>query len=409
MEKIKNCSDSQSPCSSLQGKNLGNFNFDELINRRNSGCVKWDEAPDDDIIPMWVADMDFHAAPAIQQALQHRVDHGVFGYTMVTDEYYQAIINWFSRRHNWITIERSHILYTTGVIPAIACALKAITMPGENVVIMTPVYNCFFSSIRNCGCQILESPLLPSTDKLVRYSIDWDDLKQKLAQEKTTALLLCNPHNPVGRIWTNLELQYISSLCKQYHVAIISDEIHCELTMPGQTFVPMGTIDDEAIILNSPSKAFNIAGLQTANIICRNPQLRRKIDRAININEVCDLNPFGPVALIAAYNESEAWLDKLKEYLWENYQYLISLFAKELPNISITQVEATYLAWIDITSTGLDADTLTEKLLNEGRVMVSSGSIYGDNHHLRINMACPRQRLIEGLQRIINTLKSLNS
>lgn len=388
-----------------------NKSFDELICRRGTGSVKWDEAPADDIIPMWVADMDFCVAPAIQQTLERRIDHGVFGYTMVDNDYYRAIIDWFARRHHWTTIKRSHILYTTGVIPAIACTLKAMTMPGENVLIMTPVYNCFFSSIRNSGCQILETQLRyekVNNEKggtFERYNIDWQDFQHKLALEKTTVLLLCNPHNPVGRIWTRQELQNISTLCRKYNVKIISDEIHCELTMPGLEYIPMGTIDNEAVILNSPSKAFNIAGLQTANIICSDQKLRQRINRAININEVCDLNSLGPVALIAAYNESEQWLDELRKYLWQNYEYLVSLFTKELPNISITQLEATYLAWIDITPTGMDADNLTSKLMTDGRVMVSSGSIYGDSHHLRINLACPRQRLIEGLQRITKIIK----
>ena len=384
---------------------MNTYNFDELIDRRGTGSVKWDETPADDIIPMWVADMDFRVSPAIQRALQQRINHGVFGYTMVNDEYYQAIINWLARRHHWSGVKRSHILYTTGVIPAIACTLKAITLAGENVVLMTPVYNCFFALVRNSGCQILESRLVATTDKLVRYNVDWEDLEEKLAMDKTTALLLSNPHNPVGRIWTREELERISNLCQKYKVSILSDEIHCELTMPNKEFVSMGIVDDEAIIFHSPSKAFNIAGLQTANIICRNSQLRRRIDRAININEVCDLNPLGPVALIAAYNESEAWLDALRQYLWENYECLVSLFEKELPKIRITQLEATYLAWIDISSTNMNADMLTSKLITKGRVMVSSGSIYGDNYHLRINLACPRQRLIEGLQRIITVLK----
>jgi len=384
---------------------MNTYNFDELIDRRGTGSVKWDETPADDIIPMWVADMDFRVSPAIQRALQQRINHGVFGYTMVNDEYYQAIINWLARRHHWSGVKRSHILYTTGVIPAIACTLKAITLAGENVVLMTPVYNCFFALVRNSGCQILESRLVATTDKLVHYNVDWEDLEEKLAMDKTTALLLSNPHNPVGRIWTREELERISNLCQKYKVSILSDEIHCELTMPNKEFVSMGIVDDEAIIFHSPSKAFNIAGLQTANIICRNSQLRRRIDRAININEVCDLNPLGPVALIAAYNESEAWLDALRQYLWENYECLVSLFEKELPKIRITQLEATYLAWIDISSTNMNADMLTSKLITKGRVMVSSGSIYGDNYHLRINLACPRQRLIEGLQRIITVLK----
>ena len=381
------------------------YNFDELIERRGTGCVKWDEAAAADIIPLWVADMDFRVAPPIQEALQRRLDHGVFGYTHVGDEYYDAVCSWFARRHQWTTIDRRHILYTTGVVPAISCVLKALTMPGENVVLMTPVYNCFFSSVRNSGCLVLENRLLaPQPGGDGRYHIDWDDLEQKLSEAKSTVLLLCNPHNPVGRLWTRQELQRVGDLCQQYGVTLVSDEIHCELTMPGQVFVPMATVHAEAVVLNSPSKAFNTAGLQAANIICSNPTLRRRIDRAININEVCDLNPFGPVALVAAYNHSEAWLDALREYLWQNFLCLRQFLAKYLPALTVTPLEATYLAWVCIRPLGLDADTLCQRLLDHAHVQVSSGTIYGDADYIRINLACPRQRLLEGLRRMADEL-----
>ena len=264
------------------------YNFDELTARRGTGCVKWDESTDPDVIPLWVADMDFAVAPPIQEAIRKRASHPVFGYTYVTDDYYQSIISWFQRRHRW-TIDPSWILYTTGVVPAISATLKALTMPGERVVMLSPDYNCFFSSIRNTGCEVSESVLLCGSDK--RFEVDWNDFEARCADDKCTVFLLCNPHNPTGRVWTREELQRMADICRHHNVHIVSDEIHCELIMPGHAFVPMGTVTPETVVLNSPSKAFNIAGLQIANIICTDAATRRRIDRAININEVCDVNP----------------------------------------------------------------------------------------------------------------------
>ena len=378
---------------------LGESPFDELIVRRGTNCVKWDEAPADDIIPLWVADMDFQVAPAIQRAVQQRAAHGIFGYTVVPEAYYEAVQSWFLRRHQW-RIERADILYTTGVVPAVSCVLKALTLPGEKVLTLTPAYNCFFSSIRNSGCEVLESGLIMEKGA---FSLNWPDFEQKCADEKTTVFLLCNPHNPTGRVWRREELTRMADTCRRHGVSIVSDEIHCELIMPGQRFVSMGTVCPDAIVLNSPSKAFNIAGLQIANIICNNPQVRRRIDRAININEVCDVNPFGPVALMAAYNESEDWLDDLNQYIWDNYQTLCEFAAKHLPGWKIAQLEGTYLPWVDISALGVTAQNYANHLLRKARVWVNPGTMYdpnGPGDHIRLNIACPRSRLQEALRRI---------
>ena len=331
------------------------YNFDELTARRGTGCVKWDESTDPDVIPLWVADMDFAVAPPIQEAIRQRASHPVFGYTHVTDDYYQSIISWFQRRHRW-TIDPGWILYTTGVVPAISATLKALTMPGERVVILSPDYNCFFSSIRNTGCEVSESVLLCGSDK--RFEVDWNDFEARCADDKTTVFLLCNPHNPTGRVWTREELQRMADICRRHGVRIVSDEIHCELIMPGHAFVPMGTVTPEAVVLNSPSKAFNIAGLQIANIICTDAATRRRIDRAININEVCDVNPFGPVALQAAYNHSEAWLDALNLYLYDNYTALCHFVTQHLPQWRVTPLEGTYLAWVDVSACSNSVDDI---------------------------------------------------
>ena len=379
------------------------YDFDQLLNRRGSHSVKWDEPEQEGVIPMWVADMDFVAAPAIQEALRKRVEHGVFGYTLVPDAYYDAIVNWFGRYHHW-TIDRQDIIYTTGVVPAISCAIQALTMGGENVLIQTPVYNCFFSSIRNSGSNILENPLKRQGDT---YVIDFDDFERKCADEKTTAFLLCNPHNPAGRVWTKEELTRMNDICMRHHVRVIADEIHCELVMPGYTFTPFASISeacrDNSVTLNSPSKSFNIAGLQIANIICHDPAMRRRINRQVNINEVCDVNPFGVEALMAAYNDSRDWLVALNDYLWENYQTLCRFCEEQMPQWKVLKLEGTYLPWVDITATGMTSDALADLLLSEAKVMVNSGTMYGaqtGEGYIRLNIACPRARMLEGLERI---------
>lgn len=387
---------------------MSTFDFDTVINRRGTNSYKWDIVKEEDVIPLWVADMDFKAAPAILEALKKRVEHGVFGYTLVPDSYYEAIINWFARRHNW-QIDRSWIIYTTGVVPAVSCAIKALTLPGEKVLIQTPDYNCFFSSIKNNGCEVAENELVRRGDS---YEVDFEDFERQCADEKTTVFLLCNPHNPAGRVWTKEELERMNDICLAHGVRVISDEIHCELVMPGHRFTPFAAISDacrdNSVVLNSPTKAFNIAGLQIANIICADPAMRRRIDRAVNINEVCDVNPFGVVALQAAYNESEEWLNSLNHYIWGNYLALKEFIAKELPRLEVTRLEGTYLAWVDIKATGLTSDEAYGKLMKEGRVYVNSGTMYGrraGEGYLRINLACPRATLLEGMKRMGGVLR----
>lgn len=382
------------------------YDFDRVVPRRHSGSYKWDAIPED-TLPLWVADMDFEVAPAIKQALAKRVGHGIFGYTQVDDDYYEAVISWFSRRHQW-QIRRQWMLYTSGVVPAISCSIKVLALPGEKVLVQTPVYNCFFSSIRNQGCEVLESRLLRKDDS---YVIDWDDFECKCTDEKTTVFLLCNPHNPAGRVWTRDELEKMGTICRRHHVFVISDEIHCELTMPSFTFTPFAAVGEvnlaNSVTLNSPSKSFNTAGLQIANIICEDDEVRRRIDRVINIYEVCDVNPFGPVALKAAYNESEGWIDALNDYIYGNYQLLRSVFASDLPLVEVVRLEGTYLAWVDIRGLGMSSGAVTEKLLHKGHVFVSEGTLYGKDAgegYIRINLACPRAVLKEGLNRIVRAL-----
>ncbi len=377
--------------------------------RRGSGSYKWDSIPNPDMIPLWVADMDFKTAPCVIEALARRVDHGVFGYTLVDDSYYEALTGWFASRHGY-DIDSRMVIYTSGVVPAISAIIKALARPGEGVIVQTPVYNCFFSSIRNNGCRIVESPLLRKdlSPSEFTYRIDFDDLERKAADPANTLLLLCNPHNPAGRIWSREELAKAAGICRRHGVRVVSDEIHCELTMPGLAYVPYATVDPSGVICLSPSKAFNTAGLQIANIVCPDDSVRRAVDRAININEVCDVNPFGIAALKAAYTpEGAAWLDALRGYIAGNYELTREVITRELPGCPMATLEATYLPWIDVSALCIPSEELEERLKTEAKVWVNCGEMYGRGGFIRLNIACPRQRLREGLERICRFLGSL--
>lgn len=386
---------------------ISGYNFDVRVDRHGTNSYKWDSDTRRGMLPMWVADMDFRTAPEIIDALRERVDHGVFGYTRVPDEYYEAIVNWFARRHNW-RVDPSHIIYTSGVVPAISAIIKALTKPGDKVIVQTPVYNCFFSSIRNNGCEALHNPLIRKGDS---YEIDFDDLARCAADPRASVMILCNPANPAGRVWTREELTRIGRICFDNNVTIISDEIHCELVFKPHRYVPFASISEEfamrSVTTVSPSKAFNIAGLQIANIVAADPEKRALIDRAININEVCDVNPFGVIALIAAYNEGELWLHALLEYLWDNYQYMCEFCAEFLPAFPLTRLEGTYLVWMDISATGLDSATLEERLKDDAGLWLNAGTMYGPEgaNYIRWNIACPRATIHEGLTRFRTALR----
>lgn len=383
------------------------IDFDQINNRRDTNSYKWDSSDNEDIIPMWVADMDFKTAPAIIDVLRERVEQGIFGYTKVPFEYYKATIDWFMQRHSW-RIEKDWIIYTSGVVPAISAIIKALTNPGDEVIIMTPVYNCFFSSIRNNGCVASENSLIYK-DKT--YYIDFEDLERRAKSDKAKILLLCNPHNPTGRVWTPDELTQVSEICLRHGVIVVSDEIHCELVFEAFGYTPFASLNpsslSNSVTCVSPSKAFNIAGLQIANIICENAERRALIDKAININEVCDVNPFGVLATIAAYTKGEDWLNQLMAYLWENYQTLCEFFEENFPDYPVTKLEGTYLVWVDCRKLKMSSDSLEHELMEKAHVWLNSGSMYGKDGEgfMRINIACPRSRLLEGLNRLKQILK----
>lgn len=391
------------------------FNFDSPISRRHTNSVKWDSCSNEEVLPLWVADMDFATAPCVQEAIMRRATHGCYGYTLVPEGYYDAICDWFATRHQW-NIDPKHILYTIGVIPAIAATLKAHCQTGDNVVIITPVYNMFFNLIRNAGCQALTVSVVEQLDtqsNTLHYDIDWVALESALSQEKTTTLLFCNPHNPIGRIWSEEELARVARLCAQYGVTLISDEIHNEITAPHLSYHPLGRVVDSLrdndpslkglryVVCLSPSKSFNIAGLQNAFVVCPDDDLRRRIDRAINLNETCDVNPFGVEAVIAAYTEGGEWLDELRAYIYDNY-----LLARRELSLPCADLQGTYLLWVDCRALcqrmGIDIRELAHRLLIDARLWFSVGLDYGEagDGFLRINLACPRTTLQEALRRL---------
>ncbi|MDR2472824.1 MAG: pyridoxal phosphate-dependent aminotransferase [Tannerella sp.] len=384
------------------------YDFDEVIPRRGTNSCKWDSSPFEDILSMWVADMDFRTAPCVVEALVRRAQHGIFGYTHVPEAYYDALTRWFERRHDFV-FDRNHVLFTTGVVPALSAVIKALTAPSDKVIVQTPVYNCFFSSIRNNGCQTVINELYNDNGY---YRIDFEDLESKAADPQTKLLLLCNPHNPVGRSWTRQELLQIGEICLRNYVTIVSDEIHCDLISNPCLHTAFASLNklfyEESVTLTAPSKTFNIAGLQVANIIVSDEEKRHKINKALNINEVCEINAFAVEALIAAYNEGEEWLENLKMYLSDNYYFIKRYLTENLPKLKLSPLEATYLAWIDCRATGMTSPEITARLLEEAHLQVSDGTIFGagGNGFIRLNFACPRSMLQCGLEKIHKVLKT---
>lgn len=386
------------------------YDFDEIIPRRGTNSVKWDEAPFEGEFtgtPLWVADMDFRTYPRIIEALHRRVEHGIFGYTLVPGSYYESVVRWFARQHGWTGIRREDIVYTSGVVPVLSAIIRALTLPGDKVLVQSPVYNCFFSSIRNQGCQIEDAPLVrvPSAKgkSVFTYEIDWDCFESACADPKTRLFLLCNPHNPAGRVWTPGELRRMGDICQRHGVFVVADEIHCEIVMPGYRYTPFASLGEDyarnSATCVSPTKGFNIAGLQIANIIVTDGGKRERIDRAINIHEVCDVNPFGVIALQEAYTDGGAeWLGQMNAYVEGNYQLLLRSF----PDFPIALLEGTYLAWMDVSSTGMPASAFVEDTLRRRHVWLNEGAMYGDlsEKYVRVNLACPRLLLQQSFDAI---------
>ena len=375
------------------------FQFDESVDRRNTGSMKWDVAKGE--LPMWVADMDFRTAPGIIEKITERAKQGVFGYTVVTDEWYQAYQTWWKKRHDF-EIRKEWLVFCTGVVPAISSIVRKVTTVGENVVVLTPVYNIFFNSILNNGRNVLESRLKYDGS---RYRINLDDLEEKLSDPQTTLFILCNPHNPVGKIWERETLERIGDLCSKHHVLVLSDEIHCDITEPGWEYTPFASVSENcrtnSITCVAPTKAFNLAGLQTAAVIVPDDHLRHKVSRGLNTDEVAEPNVFAAIAPIAAFTCGGEWLDSLRDYLWENRAFAEEYIKKEIKGISPVSARATYLLWLDCRNMSGSSTQFCHFIRSHSGLYLSNGNEYRNGEgFLRMNLACPRQQVEDGLKRL---------
>ncbi|MFT3942474.1 MAG: MalY/PatB family protein [Ancrocorticia sp.] len=380
--------------------------FDAAPDRRGTHSMKWDMAPGE--LPMWVADMDFRTAPVILEALSQRVEHGVFGYTVAPDEWFQAIISWWESRHDW-TMKKEWIALTTGVVPAISSLVRSLTAPGDAVVVLMPVYNIFFNSILNSGRVSSPSPI--TTDEWGDH-IDWNDLETRLADPHTSMLLFCNPQNPTGHIWESDVLARIGELCERHGVIVVSDEIHCDILAPGTYYTPFAAASDACRDLSvtclAPTKAFNIAGLQTAAIVVPNHDIREKALRGINRDEVAEPNAFAVDATIAAFECGGPWLDELRAYLFANKVHAAEVVS-QIPGLRATATPATYLLWIDASELGIDSGKLADLIREKTGLILSDGAAFGagTGSFLRMNVACPRERLDDGLERLRRAIAAI--
>ena len=376
------------------------YNFDTPISRRNTNSMKWNV--DEKELPMWVADMDFQTAPEIREAIQKRAEHGVFGYTHIPDGWYSAYMDWWKNRHG-LAVEKDWLIFCTGVVPAISSTVRKLTTTAEKVLIQTPVYNIFFNSILNNGRMVLENSLKYADGQ---YEIDFDDLEQKLSDPQTSLMILCNPHNPVGKIWDHNTLERIGELCWKHHVIVLSDEIHCDLTDPGAEYIPFASVSEKcrenSVTCVAPTKAFNLAGLQTAAVIVPNPHLRHKVWRALNTDEVAEPNAFAMDAAIAAFTKGSDWLDALRQYIYENKIWAIEFLKERIPQLQVVPSHATYLLWLDCTGMMGSAMEAAQYIRNKTGLYLSEGSQYGNcgKNFLRLNIACPHSTLEDGLKRL---------
>lgn len=382
------------------------YEFDEVIDRSGTNSYKWDIGADE--LPMWVADMDFRTAPEITEAIVRRAEHGVFGYSTIPDEWYDAYVNWWKNRHG-VEYKRDDLIFCTGVIPIISSCVRKLTTPAENVLIMTPVYNIFYNCIRNNGRNVRELPLDYDGRE---YRVDFDRLEKELSDPQTTMMLLCNPHNPIGKIWDRETLAGIGELAYDNGVTVISDEIHCDVTDPGREYVPFASVSekcrDNCVVCVSPTKAFNLAGLQTAAAAVPDKKLRHKVWRALNTDEVAEPNAFAVQAAVAAFERGGEWLDELRQYLYENKLLAREFIERELPQIKLVPSDATYLLWLDCTSLGMTSRELWKHIRRSAGLYLSDGSVYGSPEgFLRMNIACPRSVVRDGLERLKKAVSAL--
>lgn len=383
------------------------YEFDTIINRRGTGSLKWDVGNTE--LPMWVADMDFPTAPEIRAALEQRAAQGIFGYSVIPDEWYRAYTDWWKTRHG-VEFRKEDLIFCTGVIPAISTAVRKLTTPAEKVVLQTPVYPIFFNSVLNNGRVVLENPLKYDGKS---YQMDFADLEEKLANPQTSLMILCNPHNPSGNLWDKETLSRVGELCARHHVTVISDEIHGDLTEPQWEYIPFASASPicraVSITCIAPTKAFNLAGLQTAAVAVSDPTLRHKMWRGLNTDEVAEPNAFAVTGAVAAFTQGAPWLDALREYLFKNRAFALRFLADNLPLAHAVPSHATYLLWLDVSAWGCPSDILCRRLRESTGLYLSDGMEFGGNGtgFLRMNLACSRTQLEEGLFRLKKGLDEL--
>ena len=394
------------------------INFDEYIERRGTNCVKWDDYKErfagldtEGLLPMWIADMDFRAPQPVIDALENRIRHGIFGYNCKPDSFYNAIINWVKRRYVW-EIKKDWVVFTPGVIPGFTIAIQALTQPGDGIIIQTPVYYPFANSIENNGRVIKNNKL---RIKNGRYEMDFEDLKEKARDPKTKLLILSNPHNPVGRVWTSEELKKLADICLENDIKIVSDEIHGDIIFRGHKHIPLSSLGKEVaditITTCSPSKTFNVAGLQTAYMVIPSDSIREQFNKQLTANRIFNISALGQVTLEAAYNDSEDYLIQLLDYLEANLDYMEKFIRDELKNIKLYRPEGTYLVWLDFKGTGMRNDEIKRFIIEKAKIAVDQGDWFGEGGEgfARFNIACPRSTLERAMNQLKKALDEIDS
>lgn len=385
------------------------YDFDKVIERKGTNSIKYDreKAQDPRIIPMWVADMDFETLPEVKEALVRRASHGVFGYAAPTESYYQAVINWMETRHQF-HVEKDWIVTTSGVVGALKLAVRALTQKNDAILVMKPVYYPFDASIQLNGRRVIECPLILKEN---HYECDFDIFEKQIIDHDVKMFILCNPHNPIGKVWTKEELYQIGKICQKHHVYVVSDEIHMDFIYSGHQHIPFYNVDpafgDFSIICSAPSKTFNLAALQTSNIIIKNKDMREKFQDEKNASGMSDPNIFGLEACEAAYTFGAKWVDELLVYLADNIQYMKDFFKERLPQLKVISPEGLYLVWVDMRSLGLNKDELETLMLEKAHLWLDEGYIFGTggDGFERFNVACPRSVLKQALEQLEKAIK----
>ena len=385
--------------------------FDQVFDRHNTNCCKFDLAVKngypEDVLPLWVADMDFQAPECVREALHKAVDFGIFGYSFLGDGYFEAVRNWFKNRFDW-EVERDWLITTPGVVFALSAAVRAVTEPGDAVLVQPPVYYPFYRVINNNGRTLVQSPMIYENG---RYRMDFEDFERKIVENDVKLYILCSPHNPVCRVWTPDELQTLAAICKKHGVTIISDEIHCDFAFPEHPHTPFvkacPDMMDSTIICTAPSKTFNLAGLQVSNIFVPGEELRAKLKHEMEVISYDSPNMLGCVACQAAYEQGGDWLDACKAYMRDNLEYVREFLAQHLPKIRLVEPEGTYFAWLDCTELGMTKEELDDVIINKAKLWLDSGAIFGESAALfqRVVLACPRETLEQAMQ---NLAKAIN-